>query len=222
MRRLALLLLLAAGISYGQGTKPRENASAYPSHEKTDGFELGAEYMVHSINNSSLTYVARDFLVVEAAVFPLRKPVSVNPGQFRLRINHRETLAARTPPAVAASMNHPNDEYHPHTEMTAGIGDATVTAGRPMETGRFPGDPRTPKPWPGSKSPSVSEQAGVETSQQEPLDVFLQKAALPEGELRFPSAGLLFFYYHGKTSKIKSLELVYTGQDGKETSLSLL
>ena len=45
----------------------------------------------------------------------------------------------------------------------------------------------------------------------------VQKAALPEGDRALPQAGLIFFEYRGKTERIHSLELIYTGPAGKAT-----
>jgi hypothetical protein len=45
----------------------------------------------------------------------------------------------------------------------------------------------------------------------------VQKAALPEGDRALPEAGLIFFQYHGKTDKLDSIELIYTGPAGKAT-----
>jgi hypothetical protein len=40
---------------------------------------------------------------------------------------------------------------------------------------------------------------------------------LPEGDRPLPQANLLFFEFHGKTARIRSVELVYTGPAGKAT-----
>ena len=45
----------------------------------------------------------------------------------------------------------------------------------------------------------------------------VQKAALPEGDRSLPQAGLIFFEYRGKTQNIRSIELTYSGPDGKAT-----
>ena len=39
-------------------------------------------------------------------------------------------------------------------------------------------------------------------------------AALPEGETKQPIAGFLYFTHKGKTSGLKSIELVYQGPSG--------
>jgi hypothetical protein len=49
------------------------------------------------------------------------------------------------------------------------------------------------------------------------MQIRVEKATLPEGDRVLPEAGLLFFAYNGKTEKIKTVELIYSGSAGKVT-----
>jgi hypothetical protein len=66
--------------------EPRFKASDYPAHVALPSLELGAEYMVHSIPGERGGYFAKEYLVVELALFPIAKtPLRVTSGQFTLR-----------------------------------------------------------------------------------------------------------------------------------------
>jgi hypothetical protein len=45
----------------------------------------------------------------------------------------------------------------------------------------------------------------------------VQKASLAEGERALPQAGLIFFQYRGKSTSIRSIELIYNGPAGQAT-----
>jgi hypothetical protein len=49
------------------------------------------------------------------------------------------------------------------------------------------------------------------------MEQHVQNVVLREGDRALPQAGLIFFEYRGKTQKIHSLELTYTGPAGKAT-----
>lgn len=64
--------------------------------------------------------------------------------------------------------------------------------------GRMPGTPQSGGP---------DEQMTIEDR--------IKHSAVPEGDVRTPFAGLLFFPFRGKTKAIKTLELMYEGPAGK-------
>ena len=47
------------------------------------------------------------------------------------------------------------------------------------------------------------------------MEQHVRKASLPEGDRRFHQALLIFFQNGGKTQRIHSIELIYTGVAGK-------
>lgn len=217
LSRLVLALVTAGWLS----ASVKEKATDYPVHGDIGAVSIGAEYLVHSIPTHSQTFFARDYLVVDVAVFPGRlEPVEIGANTFTLRINGRkEVIFPDSPGFVAASLTYPDWEQHRRAEVQAGVGDAGVTIGRPPVVGRFPDDPtpghsRLPPP---PKAPTPEEQQGIEQDAPQSADEALTQMALPEGPAGKPVAGYIFFHYRGKAKSIKSLDLVYQGKQGSVT-----
>lgn len=216
--RLWWLSLLTAGAVCAQGTDVKAKASDYPSTATLPQMTLGAEFMVHSIAWHQTSYVAEHYLVVEVAVFPSAgHTVSIQPGQFGLRLNgKRDLLRAQSAGSVAASVKYPDWERPgPHLEAAAGIGDAGITTGQPRQVGRFPGDPTVPTRAPLPRIPGAGEQAGVSKAEELPVDEVVSRAALPAVETRFPVSGYLYFPYRGRIKSLKSIELVCESPAGQ-------
>src|SRR3981081_1896022 len=142
MRLVALSCVLAIAATAQE--RPRQKPQDYPVHVELDRFELAAEYLVHTIPTEEGGLTAREYLVVDVAVFPAPlQAVQLRSDRFTLRINGRkEVLITQTPAMVAASLKYPDWEYRPQAEVAAGVGDKSVILGRPPEVGRFPGDQR--------------------------------------------------------------------------------
>jgi hypothetical protein len=217
----SLLLALVSAAWLSAQTTAKEKATDYPVHADVGTLSIGAEYLVHSIPAHSQTFFARDYLVVDVAVFPGRQePVEIGNNTFTLRINGRkETIFRDTPGFVAASLKYPDWEQQRRAEMEAGVGNAGVTIGRPTAVGRFPDDPtpghsRLP---PAPKAPTPDESAGIEQDAPQNVDEALAQVALPDGPASKPVAGYIFFHYRGKAKSIKSVELVYEGKQGSVT-----
>src|SRR5262245_16565197 len=106
-----IALLVAARLACAQGTNPKAKLEDYPTHTESRGSTpaIGAEFMVHSFSRGEEYFVAQDYLVVEVAVFASRdRPITVQAGQFSLRINNKKSvLLPQTPQMVAASLGHP-------------------------------------------------------------------------------------------------------------------
>ena len=217
LRPLVLALVSATWLS----ATVKEKATDYPVHADVGTISIGAEYLVHSIPAHSQTFFARDYLVVEVAVFPGRlEPVEIGNYTFTLRINGRkEVILPDSPGFVAASLTYPDWEQHRQAEIQAGVGDAGVTIGRPPVVGRFPDDPtpghsRLP---PAPRAPTPEETSGIDPDSPESADEALTHVALPDGPVSKPVAGYLFFHYRGKAKSIKSVDLVYEGKQGSVT-----
>jgi hypothetical protein len=215
--RLAAALVCALGL-FGE-TEPKDKAAAYPAHATAGNISIGADYLVHSIPAGNQTFLARDYLVVEVAVFPGKDaPVEIGGNTFALRISGKKlVLTPDSPGFVAASLRYPDWEMHPRGEASAGVGDTGVVLGRPPAVGRFPGDPtptqnRLPQP---PKAPD--DRNGIEQQEPEPAEVVIARTALPEGATARPVSGFLYFPYKGKTKSIKSLELVFRDKSGTVT-----
>ena len=209
----ALLLLL-----YAQDV-PRSKASDYPAHITLPSLEVGAEYLVHSIPGERGGYFAKEYLVVEVAVFPVGKDaVRISSAHFTLRINSKSVLVTQSPGMVAAALKYPDWEQRP--QMTAQAGP--VIYGAP-QAGRFPGDPTQPRPLPTPRVPDQTDSGNVEKQSGPPIEKAIANAALPEGLAAQPIKGCLFFRFEGKLKSIKSLDLIYdAGQSSRPATIRLL
>ncbi len=220
------MCMIAAGLLHGQGTTPKEKPADYPVRAQLAGFQIAAEYLVHSLPVNGGVLDAKDYLVLEIAIYPeAREKVLVSSGDFTLRINNRKSLLfAQVPGMVAASIKYPDWEVRPTLEADVGVGGADVILGRPPVTSRFPGDPlpgqsRLPRQ---PRVPDQTSPAGEGKPAAEPVDVSVARSALPEGVAHGPVSGYLFFAFKGKTKSIRSLELVYSSPDGsREATLRL-
>jgi len=215
-RAVALLPWLAAALAGQYGTAPKAQPGDYPAHASLERLALGAEYLVHSFSGQNQTYIVRDYLVVEVALFPPKgQEFMVNAGHFALVVNGgKHPLSPQAPEFVAASLKYPDWEPHSHPQAEAGVGP--VILGRPQPTERFPGDPQARPPQvPGPPRAPADNPSGVERQVPvKPEDLAVQ-TALPEGPARNPVSGYLYFAWQGKTKRIRSLELTYEGPAGR-------
>lgn len=216
MRATLALALFSAACLCGQ-IAVKEKPEDYAVHATAGAASIGAEYLVHSIPTHSQTFFARDYLVVEVAVFPGRaEPVEISNNTFTLRINGKKEIIYRdTPGFVAASLKYPDWEQHPQAEVQAG----PVILGRPPAVGRFPDDPtpgqnRLPSP---PKAPTPDEQAGIDRDDPQTPDEAVAQYGLAGGSIEKPVSGYIYFHFRGKTKSIKSLELVYEDKAGSVT-----
>ena len=207
-----LLLLSFADLAFAQGTTPKPNAEAYDVHAQAGKLALGAEFMVHSFGAGEQTFIAEDYLVVEVALFaPKGESVDVEPGKFALRFNGKKTvLFAQSPSMVAASLNHPEWRYQQGRGATAdlGVGGVNVGLGHPGETSPFPGAPQSRLPAP-PRAPDAGTPGGLDPKEPVKPEEVLVQTALPVGVHKGPVSGFLFFAWRGKTSSIKTLELLW-------------
>ena len=207
------LLIVCAGLAFGQGTEPKPKAEDYESHAQAADLALGAEFMVHSFSRGDISFLAPDYLVVEVALYPAKgTTLAVQNGNFKLRVNGKKPgLDAAVLSMVAASLQHP--------EWRQPGGIQTSAEGRAGNGGVIlGGPPYNPTPFPGSNPPGSQPPPPVKVPRDNPTGIekepvraedVLRETALPEGEHRFPFSGFLYFPYRGKISGIKTLELSY-------------
>lgn len=197
---------------------PRSKATDYPAHIALTGMDIGAEYLVHSIPGDKGGYFAKEYLVVEVAIFPTTKTgLKISSGQFTLRINKKSTLSAQSAGMVAAALKYADWEQRPR--MTAAAGPLIYGA---PQGGRFPGDPTTPRPLP-NPVPSQTGSGNVDKQTDLPIEEAISRAALPEGVITEHVKGCLFFRFEGKLKSVKSLELIYdAGPGSPPTTIQLL
>jgi hypothetical protein len=209
VRTLCLVVFAAAAFAQ-QGTTPKGSAEEYPVHGQDGTTGIGAEYMVHSFSRGDAVYLAKDYLVVEVALFPAaEQPIEVNFADFALRVNgKKQTLQPVAASMVAASLTHPEWSNRPGVEAVAGAGNGQVIFGRPPVS-RIPGntDPNAQGPT----IPQVPKEnpGGIEPQPREKPEALVVDTALPDGAQKRAVSGFLYFAYAGRTASIKSLELVY-------------
>ena len=212
--RLPLLLLaLAPALPAQYGTTPKPSAQDYPAHTTIEKLSLGAEYLVHSFSSGRDMFIAKDYLVVEVALFPpAGQALVADPSHFSLRVNNRkQALAPESPEIVASTLKYPDQRFGPHSVAQVG----PVIFGQPQPTERFPGDPNArtgpPRPVPDDNLGGLDKQPPVTATE------LAVQAALPAGEHHGPTSGYLYFPYRGKVGHIRSLELVFAGPAGGAT-----
>jgi hypothetical protein len=215
MRVITALALISASCLYGE-TEHKDKATDYPIHAIAGKVAIGADYLIHSIPAGDQTFLAKDFLVVEVAVFPAPDQlVTIDGNTFTLRLNGAKLPLASIPPGfVAASLKYPDWEQHPTTQVSGGVGNAGVTIGQPT-VARFPGDPNASHPLP--RGPSAEERNGVERTEPESAGEVIARTALLDGHINHPVSGFLYFPYKGKIKSLKSIELIYQSKDGSVT-----
>jgi hypothetical protein len=189
--------------------QPRELAQ-YPAHANLTTGVLAAEFLVHSIPVERGTFVAQNYLVIDAAIFgDGSRPLSAS--HFTLRINGKKDLTFPQSPAwVAATIKDPAwAGQKPQLTMGGGLGNAGVVLGGPPRVERFPGDPTSRRPQPPGTPTSVEATPTMTMEEQ------IERVSFPEGPRKLPAGGLLYFAYKGKLKSIKAMELLYDGPAGR-------
>lgn len=213
MRAWLAVALISAPLLLAQ-TEHKDKATDYPLHTIVGRVAIGADYLIHSIPVGDQTFFAKNYLVVEVAVFPpVADPVRIDGNTFKLRLNGQKLpLTSDAPGFVAASLKFPDWEPHPVASASAGVGDADVIIGPQPTAARFPGDPNAAHPIPPAV-PSTAEQNGIHRDVPETIDEILARTALLEGLADHPVSGFLYFPYKGKLKSLKSIELVFQSND---------
>lgn len=199
--------------AFADGLRPRSAASDYPHYASMPGAALGAEFHGRAFNSTEGSFLTRDYLVVETALFPSADPVRLAPSHFRLRINGKPPeLLPVTPGTVALAILHPDDfEERPGLVASGGAGGGRVIFGQPRRTERFPGDPeaRIPGAIPRTDQDSVAKSV-MDAAE------LVKRFALDSVEApRSGATGLIYFYWRGRISKLKKVELIYDGCGGR-------
>jgi hypothetical protein len=204
-------VLFCAAAAFGQGTETKPKAEDYEVHAVAHGVGIGAEYMVHSFSRGDKMFLAKNYLVVEVALFPPQdEKITVQNLDFALRVNGKKTgLAPESVSLVATSLQHPEwQEPGPYGEATAQGGGSRVSIG---------GLPRT-QPIPGTNPPGSEAPPRIDIPRNNPggvepervkADVVAVETALVEGPHQAAFSGFLYFPYKGKATGVKTLELVY-------------
>jgi hypothetical protein len=183
-----------------KGIPPRAAPADYQAHASAGAFTVAAEFTGHSIATPQAILATEDYVVVEVALFgPPEARAKLSHEDFSLRINGKKVASPAQPYGmVFSSLKDP--EWAPPEPPAAKSKTSIGGGGRGAQ-----GDSGPPAP--------VHIPIEVERAMQQRV----QKVALPEGERLLPEAGLIFFQYRGKINSIHSLELIYSGSEGKAT-----
>jgi hypothetical protein len=196
------------GAPEGKGMPPRATPADYQAHAQAGAVTVAAEFDGHSIPTlQGTTLSAQEYVVVETGLFgPPGARIRLSIDDFALRINGKKMpLPSQPYGLVVKSVKDPeweppevaeSKESKSKTSLSSGGDDAQVQKGEPK-----------PSPTP-VKIPVEVQRAWAQR---------VQRVTLPEGDRALPQAGLIFFEYRGKTEKIHSIELIYTGPAGKAT-----
>ena len=93
-------------------------------------------------------------------------------------------------------------------QAAGGVGDKVVVLGGPTrQAPPYGQNPRTtPRP---PRAPEPENPSGLPPAEKVNSAELLIRTALPEGTFSGPVSGYLYFWFSGKASKIKSVELLY-------------
>jgi hypothetical protein len=191
----------APSASETRGMPARATPADYQAHAEAGKVAVGAEFFQHTVPTQPIL-TTEEYVVVEAGVFgPPGAKATVSPEQFSLRINGKKNPTPSEPYAlVFKSLKDP--EWEPPIPVEEKKSKTGINTG-----GKGGGD-------------NLPPVIHVPIKTQREWEARATKASFPEGDRALPQAGLLFFRYSGKASKISSLELIYSGPDGK-ASLAL-
>ena len=209
-----LLLLCCAGLIFGQGTETKPKVEDYQVHGQVNSGAIGAEFMVRSYSRGEQVFIAKDYLVVEAAIFPPKGTTfDLQHNDFCLRINgKKELLEAVAPTMVLSDMQHP--EMKPengglHAQAGGSLGNAGVVfGGPPVNNNPFPGGLPPQNRLPPPVEIPRDNPSGVTKEPLNPAEVLLW-TALVDGPHQAVTSGFLFFPFRGRVTSIKTLELLY-------------
>ena len=183
-----------------EGLPPRAAPTDYQTHAAAGPLTVAAEFTGHAVGTPEGTLTTEDYVAVEVALYgPPGTHTRISLDDFSLRVNgSKKALVSQPYGLVVKTLKDPEleptaSEQKAKTSINTGGGDTTSG---------------TPPPF------RVPDAVRHEWSQR------LQKISLPEGDRTLPKAGLIYFAYHGKESKIESVELTYSGPGG-HTSLAL-
>jgi hypothetical protein len=190
-----------------KGMPARATPNDYQAHGQAGKVTIGAEFFQHGVPTPEGLLSTEDFVTVEVGVFGppgARTPLSFQ--DFSLRINGKKNPhSSEYYETIFKSLKDPEWEppvpagEDPKTSKTA------INSGGALgNKGGLGGGEPPPVVHPPAKLQREWEQR-------------VKKEIFPEGNHPLPQAGLLFFRYGGRPSGIHSLELIYSGPDGKVT-----
>jgi hypothetical protein len=203
-------LIFSFAACAGDGLNPRPAATDYPVHGQMDDTEMAAVILPpKDVSKVFSSEIARDYIVVEAAIYPGPTPFDVAATDFALRVGQRTGRADR-PIDVVLWPEKRDPLSRTAVDVTA---EAGVVYGR------------TSDPVNGTRQ-NVGTYSGVDVASrrddtpsppgpdQRLLDDKIRRLALPEGITKTAVAGYLYFPQHGaKRKKPDQVELQWLKDD---------
>jgi len=190
----------SAAPTEAKGLPPRAAPADYQAQAQAGTVTIAAEFKGHWVPTLEGTLSTQDYVAIEMGLFgPPGARIRLSLDDFALRLNGRKTpLPVQRYGLVVGSLKDP--EWVPPEEAAASKSKTKIGGGggRPEDSG----------PPAEVKIPIAVQRAMAQR---------VQRAALLEGDRSLPQAGLIFFQYRGKTENLESIELIYTGPDGKAT-----
>jgi hypothetical protein len=177
-------------IHESQGMPPRATPADYGAQATVGSVTLAAEFMGHSVPRPEGPLATDDYVVVELGAFgPADAHPTLSRDNFSLVINGKKKIPSEPYVAVFSSIKDP-----------AYVSPEEEKAKKEKEK-----DSKNEPP------PIIH----VPFELRRAMNLYLEKASLPEGDRPLPKAGLLFFPFRGKN--IHSVELHYAGPLGNAT-----
>jgi hypothetical protein len=182
-----------------KGLGPRAAAADYQAQAQAGTVTVAAEFKGHWVPTLEGTLSTEDYVVVETGLFgPAGARITLSIGDFALRINGRKTPLPSLPYGlVVGSLKDP--EWQPPEPPASKSKTGLSTGGGQAEASGPPAEVKIP------------------IAVQRAMAQRVQRAVLPQGDRSLPQGGLIFFQQRGKTENFESIELIYTGPDGKAT-----
>ncbi len=186
-----------------KGIPPRATPNDYQAHAAAGAVTVAAEFVGHAVPTpEGPTYNTEDYVAVETALFgPAGTRLKISVDNFSLHLYAKKMTSLPSQPFGMVFRSLKDPEWEDANAVEAAKNKSSTG----ISTGGKGGQTDTPAP------------VHMPIPLRHAMEQRVEKAALPEGDRALPQAGLIFFPYHGKTDKIRSLELVYAGPAGTAT-----
>jgi hypothetical protein len=180
-----------------EGLPPRAAPTDYQTQGQAGTLTIAAEFTGHSVATPEATLNSEDYVAIETAVYgPPGTRIKLSREDFTLRVNGKKNVLPSQPYGLVVKTL-----KDPLLEPSAAETKSKTSVG----TGGQNEGNSPPPPF------RVPDEVRHTWGQR------LQKESLPEGDRALPVAGLIYFVYRGKTEKMQSIELTYTGAAGTAT-----
>jgi hypothetical protein len=178
-----------------KGLPPRSSPADYQSRVQVGKVTFAGDFSGHLVNTIEGNLKTENYVVVELGVFGAAgEHATLSLDDFSLRINGKKPEGSQAYSFVLPSLSDPDWE-------------ATITTPDDKKEKKKSPDLTAPPPPPPFYPPEIRRA----------MEQRIRKVQLPLGDRPVPLAGLLFFPYNGRTDKLRSVELLYSGAAGKAT-----